>query len=122
MSRRKVAISVHRKSETPGMPDFTTTLTMGTALVFRRLVEVGSAGITTKDFPGWDVRHYLRVMRNKGIGIHDKWETNALGRHKRWWLRNGHSFREVPYPVKKKPARRAGQTSNSSHRNIEKPE
>ena len=105
MGQRNIAIRVTRESETPGQPSMHTTLTMGTALVFKKLMLVGKAGITTRDFPGWDVRHYLRQMRNVGIGFHDKREPNEFGgSHKRWWLRDGHSYVEIPYPKRTKPA------------------
>lgn len=104
MSRRKTACEVTRKSETAGMPDHSTVLTMGTSIVYRKLAEVGRSGITTRDFPGWDVRHYIRVMKESGIGFDFTWEKNELGgQHKRWWLKDGHSHIEIPYPKKTKP-------------------
>ena len=38
----------------------------------------------------------------KGVGIWDRWETDAFGRHKRWFIKPGYSLRRVPKV--KKPA------------------
>lgn len=103
MSRRKIAYEVHRKSETPGKPDHKTIITQKTTLIYDKLVAAGRRGITTRDMPGYDLRHFLRVMRNSGIGIDREWESNADGgQHGRWRLRKGHTHRQVPYPEKTK--------------------
>lgn len=114
MSRAKVAREITRKAEALGKPDHKIVLTMGTALVFDKMLELGPRGITTRDLPGWDLRHYLRVMRRKGIGIDRKWEKHEGGQHGRWSLRAGHTSREIPYPEKTKPAAAATARASNS--------
>lgn len=104
MGRAKVAREITRKAETFGKPDHKTILTKGTAIVFDKMQKLGSRGITTRDLPGWDLRHYIRVMRNKGIGIDREWEAHDGGQHGRWKLRAGHTSRDIPYPEKQKTA------------------
>ena len=109
MSRRKIAIEVHRKSETLGKPDLLTTVTQKAALVYQILEKAGSRGITCRDWHGYDLRHFIRVLRNKGIGIDREWEKNSPefgGQHGRWRLRKGHSHEVVSYSKMKKPAGR----------------
>lgn len=113
MPRRKIAIEVTRECEVRVQPSATLVLKGATAILFEHLIKVGDAGITTRDFPGWDVRSYLRFMREAGIGFHDKREPNSLGgSHKRWWLREGYSYRVIPYPEKTKPVGGNRRTSN----------
>ena len=106
MSRRcNLALEVIRESETIGKPSNTVVLKAGVALIYRGFEKQGKRGFTTKDWPGYDLRHYIREMRNAGVGIDHRWEKNDLGgQHKRWWLREGHSSQEIPYPKRKKPS------------------
>lgn len=121
MSRRcNLALKVNRKSETPGRPGLSITLKAGVALVFKGFAERGKAGFTTRDWPGYDLRHYIREMKNSGIGIDSRWEKNALGgQHKRWWLRDGHSYEEIPYPEKTRASRRRPLKLSNSNANGE---
>ena len=105
--RRKIACEVTRKSEMAGMPDHKVIITQKAALVYESLAKAGDRGITCRDWHGYDLRHFLRVLRNKGIGIDREWEKNSPdfgGQHGRWKLRHGHSHRDIPYPEKKKAA------------------
>ncbi len=53
-------------------------------------------------------------MLNAGVGIDHRWEKNDLGgQHKRWWLREGHTSQEIPYPKRKKPSAEATATASS---------
>lgn len=104
MSRRcNLALKVNRESETSGKPNNAIILKAGVALVYQGFEKRGKRGFTTRDWPGYDLRHYIREMKNRGIGIDHAWEKNGLGgQHKRWWLRDGHSSEEIAYPKKKK--------------------
>ena len=117
MERRKIAYEVTRLSETPGYPALTATVTQKAALVYKSLVDAGSRGITCRDWNGYDLRHFLRALRNKGIGIDREWEKNGPefgGQHGRWKLRHGHSHKEIPYPKKTKPTTAATVLASNS--------
>ena len=114
MSRRcDLALKVERASSVIGKPSHTTILKAGVALVYQGFEERGRAGYTTKDWPGYDLRHYIREMKNRGIEIDCRWEKNGFGgQHKRWWLKDGHSSLKIPYPKKKTARRRSERLSN----------
>ena len=76
--------------------------TLGETWIIKGMKSKGGAGVTTRDFLGADLRHYIRTLKNKGVGIRDEWETDAFGRHKRWFLKEGHSLEVIP--KKRKPA------------------
>ena len=75
--------------------------TIGETWVLCGMIAKGSRGVTTRDFLGADLRHYIREFKRKGIGIRDEWETDSFGRHKRWWLKGGYSIERIP--KKQKP-------------------
>lgn len=102
LTRARTACEVTRKAETAGKPDHKAIITCGEVWVFNRMVQYGKRGVTTRDFLGADLRHYIRNLKRKGIGIDFEWETDSFGRHKRWRLRDGHTSRNVPYPHKAK--------------------
>lgn len=79
-------------------------ITAKTTTIYDGFLKAGRHGVTTRDWPGYDLRHYIRVMRNKGIAITDEWEGHEDGQHKRWFLADGHSHREIAHPKKTKPA------------------
>ena len=92
--------------------------TPGETWVLSGMIAKGSKGVTTRDFLGADLRHYIREFNRKGIGIRDEWETDSFGRHKRWWLKEGHSIKTIP--KKTKPAGRAAKrVSNPKNSNGE---
>ena len=115
MSRAAATIQVTRKSEVDGKPDFIIGIANTPARVYLSLVKAGRKGITCRDWQGFDLRHHLRVLRNKGIGIEREWEKHEGGQHGRWRLRPGHSHREITYPQKQKPSgKRAFISDNQS--------
>lgn len=116
MGRAKIAGEVIRKSEVAEMPDHRTVLTCGEVWVYRTMAAKGKLGVTCADFNGADLRHYIRNLKNKVIGIDEEWEADAFSRHKRWRLKDGHSFREIPYPKKKKLA--SAQTGPALNQNV----
>lgn len=118
MPQRKIAFEVTRESEMAGQPALRTVVTQKTALVFQSLMAAGKRGITCRDWHGYDLRHFIRALRNAGIGIDREWETNGPefgGQHGRWKLRPGHSYREVPYPERKKPSGKRASNPNTSN-------
>ena len=77
------------------------------------MMDKGTIGVTTRDFLGADLRHYIRNLKHKGIGIREAWETDAFGRHKRWWLKDGHSIELVS--KKRKPTTGATVLASNPH-------
>lgn len=115
MSRRKLAGIVTRQSEVEGKPSHSVELRCGEVWAFNKLRRAGVHGVTCRDFNGADWRHYARNLRKKGIGLRVAWESDSFGRHKRWWLKSGHSFQEIPYvSKKKKPAAAATERASNS--------
>jgi len=110
MLRTKTAIEFYHEGDLKKM-----VLKGAKAIIFKRLIAVGHAGITTRDFPGWDVRSHIKRMKdNSGIRLEDKKEKNELGGyHKRWWLEAGYHFKDIPYPKRKKPGGKPGSNPNS---------
>jgi len=86
-----------------GNPRPPVSTTPGETWIVKGMESKGKVGVTTRDFLGADLRHYIRALKNKGVGIRDEWETDAFGRHKRWWLKEGHTLQVIP--KKRKPAR-----------------
>ena len=118
MSRPQETGVVLRKSININQPDLTTTTTIGETWVFVGMQNKGRAGVTTRDFLGADLRSHIRRLKHKGIGIRDEWETDAFSRHKRWWLKDGHTIELVP--KKTKPAGKAAKrVSNPKKSNRE---
>ena len=115
MSRAKIAGEVTRKSETAGMPDHSAVLICGEYLVFKKMATFGARGVTTRDFAGWDLRHYIRNLKKKGVAISEQWEADELSRHKRWRLKSGHAHKEIPYPKKTKSPTVAPVTTSNSN-------
>ena len=113
MSRQKLAGIVTRQSEVEGKPSHSTELRCGEVYIFKLIQSYGSRGITCGDFRG-DLRHYIRNLKQKGVGLREAWENDAFGRHKRWWLKPGHSFREIPYVPKKKPSGKRALNPNAN--------
>ena len=113
MGRAAATILVTRKSETDGKPDLNIPVGNTPSLVFLSLVKAGSKGITCRDWHGYDLRHHLRVLRNKGIGIDREWEKHEGGQHGRWKLRPGHSHKEITYPKKQKPSGKRALNQNT---------
>lgn len=103
MGRAAATLQVNRKSGIEGYPDLTVKVSNTPARVYLSLVKAGSEGITCRDWHGYDLRHHLRVLRNKGIGIDREWEKHEGGQHGRWRLKPGHSHKEILIP-KEKPA------------------
>ena len=101
MSRARQAAIVTRKSEVAGKPSHSTELRCGEVYIFKLIQSKGSRGITCGDFRG-DLRHYIRNLKHKGIGLKEAWEKDAFGQHKRWWLKEGHSIVDIPYTPKRK--------------------
>ena len=85
-----------------GNPGPSITTTPGETWIVKGMKSKGRAGVTTRDFLGADLRHYIRALKNKGVGIRDEWETDSFGRHKRWFLKEGHSLEVIT--KKRKPA------------------
>ena len=83
-----------------GQPRGTVKTTPGETWVLTGMIAKGSNGVTTRDFLGADLRHYIREFIRKGIGIRDEWETDSFGRHKRWWLTDGHALERIPKKTK----------------------
>lgn len=90
------------------------TTTPGETWVMRGMKAKGVAGVTTRDFLGADLRHYIRALKNKGISIRDEWETDAFGRHKRWFLNEGHEIEAIP-EIEKPTRAMTGQASQSDY-------
>ena len=101
MSRARIAAIVTRASEVAGKPSHSTELRCGEVYIFKLIQSKGSRGITCGDFRG-DLRHYIRNLKHKGIGLNEAWEKDAFGHHKRWWLKEGHSIVDIPYTPKRK--------------------
>lgn len=113
MPRARLAGIVTRQSEVQRKPSHSVELRCGEVWVFQKMLTAGRKGVTCRDFLGADLRHYIRNLKHKGIGIDFKWEQDAFSHHKRWWLKEGHSFQEIPYvPKKKKPAAGSERASN----------
>jgi len=104
MPRARLAGIVTRESEVSGKPSHSVELRCGEVWVFKKMLAAGLNGVTCRDFIGADLRHYIRNLKGKGVGIDFKWEADAFSRHKRWWLKSGHSFKEIPYSKKSKPS------------------
>ena len=85
-----------------GQPRGTVKTTPGETWVLTGMIAKGSNGVTTRDFLGADLRHYIRALKHKGVGIRDEWESDSFGKHKRWFLKEGHTLERVP--EKRKPA------------------
>ena len=85
-----------------GNPRPPVTTTPGETWIVKGMKSKGRAGVTTRDFLGANLRHYIRALKNKGVGIRDEWESDGFGRHKRWFLKEGHSLEVIP--KKTKPA------------------
>ena len=83
-----------------GNPRLSIKTTAGETWVIKCMKAKGRTGVTTRDFLGADLRHYIRSFKNKGIEIRDEWETDAFGRHKRWWLNDGYTIECVPKKTK----------------------
>ena len=92
-------------------PDISTT--SGETWVASKMMFKGSIGVTCRDFNGADLRHYIRALKNKGVGIHDEWETDAFGKHKRWFIKPGYSLRRIPKKTKPTPQAKV-RVSNSN--------
>ncbi len=84
--------------------------TPGETWVISGMKEKGYRGVTTRDFLGADLRHYIRALKQKGLKIRDEWETDTFGRHKRWFLEPGHEIEVIP--KKAKPATADGGSLN----------
>lgn len=104
MSRTRMAAIVTRQSEVVGLPDVNIEIANTPARVYLSLAKAGSKGITCRDWHGYDLRHHLRVLRNKGVGIDRSWEKHEGGQHGRWKLRDGHTHRIIDDFKKRKPA------------------
>ena len=87
--------------------------TIGETWIAKGMNAKGDIGVTTRDFLGADLRHYIRALKNKGVGIRDEWETDAFGRHKRWFLKDGHEIEIIPEIEKPAGLVRASQNPNS---------
>lgn len=117
-SARETGI-VTRPDDSLGNPRPLVTTTPGETWVVGGMLAKGVRGVTTRDFLGADLRHYIREFKRKGIGVRDEWETDSFGRHKRWWLTDGHTLERVP--KKTKPAggnQRASNPNTSKDRNL----
>lgn len=99
--------------DSKGNPRPPITTTPGETWVMSGMKEKGYRGVTTRDFLGADLRHYIRALKHKGVGIRDEWESDAFGRHKRWFLKEGYSIQIVS--EKKKPSGNRASDSNGSH-------
>jgi len=113
MSRRQLAGIVTRQSDVAGVLALSVSITCGEVWVFSTMLAKGKRGVTCRDFNGADLRHYIRNLKNKGVGIDHRWKKDAFSRHKRWWLKDGHSFEDTS---KKKPA--TGRMSRVSNPNV----
>lgn len=90
--------------------------TCGETWVLSGMITKGSRGVTTRDFLGADLRHYIREFKRKGIGIRDEWETDSFGRHKRWYLKDGHALERIPQKTKPATAATVTRISNPNHK------
>ena len=102
MSRARETGIITCPHDAMGNPRPPVTTTRGETWVIKGMKAKSLTGVTTRDFLGADLRHYIRALKHKGIGIRDEWETDAFGRHKRWFLNEGHEIEIVP--EKQKPA------------------
>ena len=110
MSRSREAGIVTLPNDALGNPRPQVETTSGETWVLTGMITKGNIGVTTRDFLGADLRHYIREFKRKGIGVRDEWETDAFGRHKRWWLKDGYSIERIP--KKKTAPRRSERLSN----------
>ena len=116
MSRARETGIITCPHDSMGNPRPAVKTTFGETWVIKGMKAKSHAGVTTRDFLGADLRHYIRALKHKGIGIRDEWETDAFGRHKRWFLKDGHEIEIIP--EKQKPAGsnlRASNSNNSSN-------
>ena len=104
MSRSRQVAIVTRESEVAGVPDLKINVANTPFRVYLSLEKAGPKGITCRDWHGYDLRHHLRVLRNKGVGIDRTWEKHEGGQHGRWRLRAGHSHRIIDDPKMTKAA------------------
>ncbi len=117
MSHARETGIVTRPDDSLGNPRPPVKTTPGETWVVGGMLAKGVRGVTTRDFLGADLRHYIREFKRKGIGIRDEWETDSFGRHKRWWLTDGHKLERVP--KKTKPAGGDQRASNQNTNNGE---
>ena len=96
MSRARETGIITCPHDLMGNPRPPVTTTFGETWVIKGMKAKGLTGVTTRDFLGADLRHYIRALKHKGIGIRDEWETDAFGRHKRWFLNDGHKIEIIP--------------------------
>jgi len=116
MSRLTETGIVTCPNDSLGNPGPVIKTTSGETWVMKGMELKSQIGVTTRDFLGADLRHYIRALKNKGVRIRDEWETDAFGRHKRWWLKEGHSIRTIPKKTKPagKAAKRVSNPKNSN--------
>ena len=115
MSRTIEAGIVTRPNDALGNPRPQVETTSGETWVLSGMITKGDIGVTTRDFLGADLRHYIREFKRKGIGVRDEWETDSFGRHKRWFLKDGHTIKRIP--KKTKPAAGSERASNPKSSN-----
>ena len=96
MSRARETGIITCPHDSMGNPRPPVTTTIGETWIAKGMKAKGATGVTTRDFLGADLRHYIRALKNKGVGIRDEWETDAFGRHKRWFLNDGHKIEIIP--------------------------
>lgn len=108
MSRAMETGIVICPNDSLGNPRPPVTTTCGETWVLSGMIAKGRTGVTTRDFLGADLRHFIRELKRRGIGIRDEWETDAFGRHKRWWLKEGHRLKRIPKKKKLPTADTAG--------------
>ena len=113
MSRARETGIITCPHDSMGNPRPPVTTTIGETWIARGMKAKGTSGVTTRDFLGADLRHYIRALKNKGVGIRDEWEKDAFGRHKRWFLKDGHEIEIIP--EKQKPAGGNLRASNSNY-------
>ena len=111
MSRARETGIITCPHDSMGNPRPPVTTTIGETWVLLGMQVKAGKGVTTRDFLGADLRHYIRNFKNKGIGIREEWETDSFGRHKRWFLKDGHKIERVP--KRKKPDACSKRASNS---------
>ncbi len=114
MSRARETGIITCPHDSMGNPRPPVTTTIGETWVLSGMIAKGSIGVTTRDFLGADLRHYIREFKRKGISVRDEWETDAFGRHKRWWLNEGHTLERIPEKKKPAKAKRASQNPKSN--------
>lgn len=115
MSRASETGIVTCPKDSLGNPRPLVETTPGETWVLSGMIAKGAVGVTTRDFLGADLRHYVREFKRKGIGVRDEWETDSFGRHKRWWLTEGHMLERIP--KKKKPVAGSKRASNPKSSN-----